>query len=113
MSRCADSSLVRSGNVCPYSPKAKGATVGIRSLVLAFLAHFCLRNNSLRKSTGNPQFLAPLEKQTTNVLHAIILSCYTPFSAFSIPCLRVSLSCVLSRLELILFDQMALLLNLW
>lgn len=48
----------------------------------------------LRKSTGDEKYWAPLDKQDINLLRAIAVSCYKPF-------------------QLMLFDRMALLLNLW
>ncbi|PBK63470.1 MFS general substrate transporter [Armillaria solidipes] len=48
----------------------------------------------LRKSTGNHQLWAPLDRRDTNLTRAIIASCYTPF-------------------QLIWYDRMALLLNTW
>ncbi|KAF8060262.1 major facilitator superfamily domain-containing protein [Lyophyllum atratum] len=48
----------------------------------------------LRKSTGNPAYWAPLDKEDKHLFMAIVVSCYKPF-------------------QLMLFDRMALLLNLW
>ncbi|KAE9405828.1 MFS general substrate transporter [Gymnopus androsaceus JB14] len=48
----------------------------------------------LRKSTGNDNYYSPLDKQDKNMFHAILVSCYKPF-------------------ELIFYERMALLLNLW
>ncbi|KAF4588404.1 hypothetical protein EYR40_009954 [Pleurotus pulmonarius] len=48
----------------------------------------------LRKSTGEPKYYAPLERSEGSLLMAILVSCYKPF-------------------QLILFDQMALLLDVW
>ncbi|KAI0079678.1 MFS general substrate transporter [Panus rudis PR-1116 ss-1] len=48
----------------------------------------------LRKTTGNPEFYAPIEKQSKSLLRSIKMSCYTPF-------------------KLLLLDRMALLLDVW
>ncbi|KAF9462855.1 major facilitator superfamily domain-containing protein [Collybia nuda] len=48
----------------------------------------------MRISTGNPAYWAPLDKQDKHLMHAIAVSCYKPF-------------------QLMIFDRMALLLNLW
>ncbi|THH05837.1 hypothetical protein EW146_g9793 [Bondarzewia mesenterica] len=48
----------------------------------------------LRKSTGNPKIYAPIERREKSLLHALLVSCYTPF-------------------EIIIFERMALLLNIW
>jgi len=48
----------------------------------------------LRKSTGKPDYYAPIDVNDKNVLNAIIVSCYQPF-------------------QLMFFDRMALLLNTW
>ncbi|KAG9217484.1 hypothetical protein CCMSSC00406_0008596 [Pleurotus cornucopiae] len=48
----------------------------------------------LRKSTGELRYYAPLEKSDRSLFMAILVSCYKPF-------------------QLILFDQMALLLDVW
>lgn len=48
----------------------------------------------LRKSTGKPDYYAPLDVHDSNLMNAIIVSCYTPF-------------------QLMFFDRMALLLNIW
>jgi len=48
----------------------------------------------LRKLTGNPLYLAPLDRQNKSLLSSIITSCCTPF-------------------KLLMFDRMALLLDTW
>ncbi|KAA1469729.1 MFS general substrate transporter [Dentipellis sp. KUC8613] len=48
----------------------------------------------LRKETGNSKWWAPLEKTNTNLARSLLASCYTPF-------------------EIIFYERMALLLNLW
>ncbi|KAF8920630.1 MFS general substrate transporter [Mucidula mucida] len=48
----------------------------------------------LRKTTGNAKYWAPLDRQNKNLLHAVVVSCYTPF-------------------QLMVYDRMALLLNIW
>ncbi|KAJ8593269.1 MFS general substrate transporter [Rhizopogon salebrosus TDB-379] len=48
----------------------------------------------LRKSTGDPKFYAPLDRQEGSLTSAILVSCYKPF-------------------QLLLFDRMALLLDSW
>ncbi|KIK64384.1 hypothetical protein GYMLUDRAFT_161095 [Collybiopsis luxurians FD-317 M1] len=48
----------------------------------------------LRKSTGDENYWSPLDKQNKNVFRAVMISCYKPF-------------------ELIFYERMALLLNLW
>ncbi|OAX40792.1 MFS general substrate transporter [Rhizopogon vinicolor AM-OR11-026] len=48
----------------------------------------------LRKSTGDPNFFAPLDRREGSIASAILISCYTPF-------------------QLVLFDRMALLLDSW
>ncbi|KAE9398023.1 MFS general substrate transporter [Gymnopus androsaceus JB14] len=48
----------------------------------------------LRKSTGDDKYFAPLEKHDINLGQALLVSCYKPF-------------------QLILYDHMALLLNIW
>ncbi|KAF5392197.1 hypothetical protein D9757_001521 [Collybiopsis confluens] len=48
----------------------------------------------LRRSTGDRNYWAPLDRRDKNVFKAIMISCYKPF-------------------ELIIFERMALLLNLW
>ncbi|KAA1470849.1 MFS general substrate transporter [Dentipellis sp. KUC8613] len=48
----------------------------------------------LRKTTGNPNYWAPIERRQTSLARSLLVSCYTPF-------------------ELILYERMALLLNLW
>ncbi|CCM05653.1 uncharacterized protein FIBRA_07883 [Fibroporia radiculosa] len=49
---------------------------------------------ALRRSTGNDRYWAPLDRREGSLGHAILLSCYTPF-------------------QLIIFDRMALLLDMW
>lgn len=39
----------------------------------------------LRRSTGNAQYWAPLEKQDMHILVALQISCYKPFRKFSPP----------------------------
>ncbi|KAJ7595726.1 major facilitator superfamily domain-containing protein [Mycena floridula] len=48
----------------------------------------------LRKSTGDQEYWAPLDKQDKNILRRITVSCYKPF-------------------QLMLYEPMALLLNIW
>ncbi|KAF9071910.1 major facilitator superfamily domain-containing protein [Rhodocollybia butyracea] len=48
----------------------------------------------LRKSTGDDQYFAPIEKEERNLGHAILVSCYKPF-------------------QLVFYDRMALFLNTW
>ncbi|KAJ3729655.1 major facilitator superfamily domain-containing protein [Lentinula raphanica] len=48
----------------------------------------------LRKSTGDNNYFAPLERSEINLGQAILISCYKPF-------------------QLVLYDRMALLLNTW
>ncbi|KAF5392900.1 hypothetical protein D9757_000851 [Collybiopsis confluens] len=48
----------------------------------------------LRKTTGDPNYYAPLDRRTQTMTQAVIVSCYRPF-------------------ELMLFERMALLLNTW
>ncbi|KAL4256932.1 MFS transporter superfamily protein [Pleurotus pulmonarius] len=48
----------------------------------------------LREVTGDPKYFAPLEKQGKSIFQAIAQSCYKPF-------------------ELLIFERMALLLNIW
>ncbi|EIM85985.1 MFS general substrate transporter [Stereum hirsutum FP-91666 SS1] len=48
----------------------------------------------LRKTTGDLNYYAPIERTNKSLLHALTVSCYTPF-------------------QLIIYDRMALLLNLW
>jgi multidrug resistance protein len=49
---------------------------------------------SLRKSTGDPKYYAPLDRRTQSMTQAIIISCYRPF-------------------QLVVYERMALLLNTW
>ncbi|TFK64862.1 MFS general substrate transporter [Pluteus cervinus] len=49
---------------------------------------------SLRRSTGDTRYWSPLDRRDTRLLQAIMISCYTPF-------------------QLMFFDRMALLLNVW
>jgi len=48
----------------------------------------------LRKTTGKQDYYSSLDLNDTNLLHAIVVSCYKPF-------------------QLMFFDRMALLLNIW
>ncbi|KAF8956847.1 major facilitator superfamily domain-containing protein [Flammula alnicola] len=48
----------------------------------------------LRAKTGDPRYWAPLERQEKNIGRAIVISCYRPF-------------------QLLMFDHMAFLLDLW
>ncbi|KAI0064100.1 MFS general substrate transporter [Artomyces pyxidatus] len=48
----------------------------------------------LRKTTGDPNYYAPLEKHDVSLTQSLLVSCYKPF-------------------QLVIFDRMALLLNLW
>ncbi|KAH7909491.1 major facilitator superfamily domain-containing protein [Hygrophoropsis aurantiaca] len=48
----------------------------------------------LRKSTGDPNYYAPLDRREGSLAHAVLVSCYRPF-------------------QLLLFDRMALLLDTW
>ncbi|KAH9979930.1 major facilitator superfamily domain-containing protein [Lactifluus volemus] len=48
----------------------------------------------LRETTGNQHYYAPLEREYISLGHAVLLSCYRPF-------------------QLILFDRMALLIDVW
>lgn len=34
----------------------------------------------VRKSTGDSRYYAPLDRRETTLMHAIAMSCYTPFS---------------------------------
>ncbi|KAJ4495461.1 MFS general substrate transporter [Lentinula lateritia] len=58
------------------------------------LALFIFVPETLRKSTGDESYFAPLEKGEINLGQAILVSCYKPF-------------------QLVLYDRMALLLNTW
>jgi len=48
----------------------------------------------LRVTTGDRQYYAPSEKENSNLGYAVLISCYRPF-------------------QLILFDRMALLIDVW
>ena len=67
----------------------------------------------LRSSTGDSRYYAPLDRRQGSLLNMIIVSCYRPFGKqFS---RYASSETLADRLvvELLIFDTMCLLLNLW
>jgi hypothetical protein len=67
----------------------------------------------LRKSTGKPDYYAPLELNDTSIVNAILISCYKPFRTWAVPFLPVLILNRAHSLELMFFDRMALLLDIW
>ncbi|TFY69956.1 hypothetical protein EVG20_g2924 [Dentipellis fragilis] len=65
----------------------------------------------LRKTTGNPDYWAPIERRETSLARALIVSCYTPFGM--VPSSHPRSKVLTEAAELILYERMALLLNLW
>ena len=59
----------------------------------AFVSHFTVNSADdlirLRKSTGKPDYYAPLELNDTNIVNAILISCYKPFRTWAVPLLHV------------------------
>ena len=65
----------------------------------------------LRKATCDEKYWAPLDHREGSILHAIMFSIYTPFSKFDHIC--PILPALSDASELMLFDRMALSLNVW
>jgi len=68
----------------------------------------------LRKTTGKEDYYSSLDLNDTNLLHAIVVSCYKPFRTwYNDFCARPPTDTVHKPPELMFFDRMALLLNIW
>ncbi|KAJ7813864.1 MFS general substrate transporter [Mycena olivaceomarginata] len=67
----------------------------------------------LRKETGDQTYWAPLDRHDTSLARSLLLSCYVPFSTFTSLVYRFPLTCSTPTQELLIFDRMALLLDIW
>jgi hypothetical protein len=100
---------VRPGILCPGVTQTESRKVGTDRFSLCVLS-FCVR---LRKETGDQTYWAPLDRHDTSLARSLLLSCYVPFSTFTSLVYRFPLTCSTPTQELLIFDRMALLLDIW
>lgn len=108
----ADTLLVRPRNVYPCHPEAQGSAV--RYSVVAPELYFNLGiSYRVRKETGDSRYFAPIEQEEKDLLGDIFRSCTTPFSECYGSLQSSQHKLILDRTELLFYDRMSLLLDLW